>query len=269
MTTSSGQRGSSNQEGRPATSPPTIPTTPAHWFFRGGVVGILFCAALNSLSYFVRSDGWGNLIGTAPDRSESLGFPFQIWEAGNSYGGFYADYAALGLNVLCALVVASACGAVTVANRDLLTRMVHDFENRLPPRASARAQFSIRGLLLLSTICAIIAALARIAARPEFLAATFVVGPWLLVAVALSPRRISWPRRVWILAVCAIALIGGAIAIGAALTNPVAFDRVLFGIFVCWTPQSALAAIGLTLAIVLHYHRTNAVSGAKQHEIRE
>ena len=29
------------------------------------------------------------------------------------------------------------------------------------------------------------------------------------------------------------------------------FDKVLMGIFLCWTPQSALAAVGLILAILI------------------
>jgi hypothetical protein len=44
-----------------------------------------------------------------------------------------------------------------------------------------------------------------------------------------------------------------AVAVGTSLKPPLEFDKVLLYIFVCWTPQSVLVAIGLTLGLIAYH----------------
>ena len=112
-------------------SHPSIATTPTSWFLRGFFAGALFCAALNALSYFFRSDGWGNLLGTTPQHREALGFPLQIWESGNSYGGYFADYRAVLLNAAFGAAIGTVCGLIALRRRERLNRLVQEFEQTL------------------------------------------------------------------------------------------------------------------------------------------
>ena len=70
--------------------------SPKRWFFRGTAVGMLLMASINALSYFFRSADWSSLVGQSKLPQEAVGFPFIVWEAGNSYGGMFADYPNLG-----------------------------------------------------------------------------------------------------------------------------------------------------------------------------
>ena len=241
---------------RPAIQRPTIVTTPARWFLRGALVGVLFCASLNSVSYFFRSESWGDLIGTAPEHAEALGFPFQLWEKGNSYGGYFVDYPALLSDALFATAAGAICGLITLRMRGGLNQMVEDVE-QAATGAGTNFQFSLRGLLLATGLAALIAAVGRhvLAGRPEVVAVIYILGPWILVAIAFLPQRIPWQQRVSILIPAAVLLILAAIAAGASLERELEFDKVLLGIFVCWTPQSALAAIAITIFIVVSYRR--------------
>jgi hypothetical protein len=105
-----------------------IATTPSRWFVRGFAVGILLCASLNSLSYFSRSDGAGNLVGTAPGNHEALGFPFELWETGNTYGGLFIDLTGLLLNGTMAIAIGAAIGLVTLRYRAPLNRLTKELE---------------------------------------------------------------------------------------------------------------------------------------------
>jgi hypothetical protein len=118
-------------------------------------------------------------------------------------------------------------------------------------------RFTTRGLLVVMTLAAVFAAGARhfLNGRPEVLGTIYLLGPWLLVTIALLPRGIAWQQRVFILVPAAFLLIVVAILSGASLQRPIEFDKVLLGIFVCWTPQSALAALGITLALVFAQKR--------------
>jgi hypothetical protein len=111
-------------------------------------------------------------------------------------------------------------------------------------------QFSMRGIFLAMVLAAVIAAIGR-SLKPswEILASIYLLAPLGLVLFALLPYRISWQHRCVILTPAAMAIIGVAMFIGSRIG--VDFDKVLMGIFICWTPQSALAAIGL-LAVIYH-----------------
>jgi hypothetical protein len=211
---------------------------------------MLVMAAINAVSYFFRSASWGSLIGRPIPYRESLGFPFTVWEAGNAYGGWYADYGMLTLNTLIALGVGSVLGLWAALQTPKLNRQIEAILSRIEPREHRPIQFSLRGLLVATGIAALIATLVRHwAAREETLIAIYALGPTVLVAIAMLPRHLRWQTRVTILVPAAYTLIAAAIAVGIALEME--FDKVLMGIFLCWTPQSALAAAGLITGIFI------------------
>jgi hypothetical protein len=90
-----------------------------------------------------------------------------------------------------------------------------------------------------------------IAGRAEVLGAIYLLGPWLLILIAFVPLGISWQARIGILVPTAVALMAAAIALGGHLSAPIEFDKVLLGIFICWTPQTVVAAIVLVGSLVL------------------
>lgn len=231
----------------------TIVTTPTRWFVRGFLVGILVTASLTAVSYFFRSDAFGNLVGTSPRNREALGFPVELWESGNTYGGYFVDYLALLVDGAFALAAGVGCGLVTLRHRVRLNRLVDEFERTTTRQAKRRVQFSMRALLLATGLAAVIAAGARyaMAGRPEVLGIIYLLGPWLLVVIAFLPLGMSWQQRVYVLIPSALLLMAAAVAIGISLDPKIEFDKVLMGIFICWTPQSVLAAVGLTAFLIL------------------
>ncbi|MCY2986419.1 MAG: hypothetical protein NTY19_00885, partial [Planctomycetota bacterium] len=95
----------------------SIATTPMSWFARGFFVGILIMSSMIASSYFFRSESGGNLLGTRPNHREALGFPCEVWESGNMYGGYFVDYLALLVDGLCAVMVGAICGLIAVRHR--------------------------------------------------------------------------------------------------------------------------------------------------------
>ena len=77
------------------------------------------------------------------------------------------------------------------------------------------------------------------------LIAIYALGPSCLVGIAMIPKKLRWQTRVAIIIPVTLCLIFIAVAVGFRLR--IDFDRVLLGIFLCWVPQSAFAAIGLTM----------------------
>jgi hypothetical protein len=241
----------------------SIVTTPARWFVRGFAVGVLTCASLNALSYFARSEGGGNLLGTRPKHRESLGFPFEMWESGNAYGGLFVDITGLLMNASFGALVGALCGALTVRYREPLNHMVEEFENQISGQASRNVQFSMGGLLIATGLAALVAAATRYAleGRAEVLGLIYLLGPWLLVVVAFLPLGLSWQNRVFILVPMALLLMAAAVGTGLAIEPKLEFDKVLLGVFVCWTPQSALAALALSAALIYHHFHSHGVDG--------
>ena len=236
----------------------SIVTTPASWFVRGFVVGILIIASLNSLSYFFRSDGGGNLVGTAPAHREALGFPFELWEAGNTYGGLFIDVTGLLLNGAVAIAIGVASGLMTLRYRIPLNRLVEEFEQAMADQRQRSVQISVRGLLAATGLAALFAAGARYAldGRAEVLGSIYLLGPWVLVLIAFLPLGMTWQQRVYVLLPAMLLLMAAAVALGLSLKPKVDFDKVLLGFFICWTPQSALVAIGLTGVLVFQHVRS-------------
>jgi hypothetical protein len=86
----------------------------------------------------------------------------------------------------------------------------------------------------------------------------YLAGPWFLVLVAFLPLGISWQQRIVILVPAAFLLMAAAVALGLHLERSLEFDKVLLGIFICWTPQSALAALGMTAVLVYRHAQRNS-----------
>ncbi len=224
------------------------------WFVRGTAVGMLLMAAVNALSFFVRTSDWSSLVGPSSTADESIGFPATVWEAGNTYGGMYADYRMLGLNILFAAAVGSLLGWLAARKRDFLNGLLHQMPSGTEAKKHQPIQFSLRGLLIATTLVAVSATLARhFAARPETLVAIYAFGPLGLVAIAMLPQRLSWQKRVVIIIPATLTLIAVAIAVGTAMQME--FDKVMLGVFLCWTPQSAIAALALTSYILVRQAR--------------
>lgn len=229
----------------------------SRWFLRGTAIGVLLMAAANALSYFFRSASWDSL--TKPVQSTSLsdewiGFPFVVWQAGNSYGGMFVDYPMLGMNALIAVAVGAVIGAIAVYYSQPLNEMIATFAAGPTGTTHHPFQFSLLGLMVSTAIVAFITMLAKnFASRPETLIAIYMLGPATLVAVAMLPRRLSWQKRVAIIIPITLCLIAIAIVVG--LTLGMEFDKVLMGIFLCWVPQSALAAIALTAWLLVDHFR--------------
>lgn len=222
--------------------------SPPHWFVRGFLVGGLVCGALNAASYFYHSDDWGNLLGLHPDHGEAIGFPFVVWQKGNAYNGYFVDYFRMAGNLLVAAVVAAITGGLVASQHIWLNRLMKTFDRAMEEYERQNFQFSVRGLFFAMCVVAAGAACVRyfLIARPEVLAGIYILGPWVLVLIALLPQGIPWQQRVVILTPLTLLLIVAAVVIGGRLPRPLLIDEVLLGIFVCWTPQSALAAVAIT-----------------------
>jgi len=234
---------------------PTIVTTPQRWFIRGFLVGILISGSLNAISYFFRSQRGGNLLGTSPDHYEALGFPRTLWETGNTYGGLFIDLPGLLVNALFAAVLGTACGLLTQLFRGRLNDLIARLDQAIAVPRRGTLQFSLRGLLTVCALAAVAAAGAHyaVAGSPVVLGIIYALGPWILVLIAFLPMGLAWQQRVAVLVPAALLLMLAAVAVGGALNPPLEFDKVLLYIFVCWTPQSVLVALVLTVSLVFYH----------------
>ena len=222
------------------------------WFLRGTAVGLLLLASINAMSFFIRSADWSSLIGPPKSNDASIGFPLVVWESGNQYGGLFADYAHLALNTLVAAMVGAIIGSIAAARSHSLNALMTTIQNAPSATscasdrsASSPVQFSLQGLMIMTTVVAVaVAVVSKLAASPTTLIGIYVLGPIGLVALAMIPKHLSWQQRVVLLIPITFGLIAIAILVGHSLQME--FDKVLMGIFLSWTPQSALAAIILT-----------------------
>ena len=227
-----------------------IGTTPTHWFVRGIAGGVMLLAACNALSYFFRTSSIADLIGPDQQVTESIGFPFEIWREDSVYhGSFLIDYSMSGLNLSVGLALGAVLGMVAIILRHHFNRWVEEFERNNSGHRSINFQFSVKSLLVMTTVAAVlIAALTAWKGTPEVLMAIYFAGPIGLILIAMMPNQIHWHHRIMILTITAIAMIGIAIWSGLILDVPI--DRVLLGIFVSWTPQSAFAAFLITVGLI-------------------
>ena len=228
-----------------------IGTSSAHWFIRGLASGVMLVAACNALSYFFRTASIADLIGRNRHVREAIGFPFEIWrEEAFYHGSYFIDYLMTGANLLVGLALGIVLGIMAVALQKHFNRWVEEFEQKNSAQQALNFQFSVKNLLFVTTIAAVfIAALTNWKGTPEVLIAIYFLGPLGLILIAMMPNQIHWHHRIVILTITAGAMIG--IAIWSGLILDVHIDRVLLGIFVSWTPQSAFAAFALTAGIIV------------------
>ena len=233
------------------------------WFLVGVVFGILIFAGLNAVSYAWRSAGWGRLIGIYPTGAggnESLGFPFEIWSAGKTYrrgiAGTFVDQNAFAINSLIGLLLGCLLGIVCWRSADWLNRFLDsEIARETVARSEIKLQFSLKGLLVVTAIAAILAAVARQAfgPRPELLGAIYLSGPLFLILLAMIPKNATWQARVVMLIPSTILLVAFAAYIGNKLG--IQFDRVMMAIYICWVPQTVIAAICITIGQAVRFSR--------------
>lgn len=215
--------------------------------------GFLVMAAINAVSFFFRSGGFGSLLGF-PLPTEAIGFPLEIWNDAKSYRGFIVDYRAMGINLLVALLPGILFGIIGVRFRDSFNRHLIEFEHKEASSKRPSFQFSTKTLLILTTVAAVaVAALSTWRESRITLVAIYLWGPVILITLAMMPDRIRWYWRALLLIIVAKAMIG--IAIFSAMSLGIPFDKVMFGIFVSWVPQSVFAALLITLWLIVRSFR--------------
>ncbi|MEL7496636.1 MAG: hypothetical protein AAFN77_03445 [Planctomycetota bacterium] len=228
---------------------PKIGTSVFHWFVRGLFGGIMLIAAINAISYFFLSEGLANLIGRQPEVIEVIGFPFEVWREGASYGTSFVDYWGAVKNLAVGLVLGLFFGWIGIALRPQFNQWVADFEAESKKVRPTVHQFSLKSILFWTTVVAMFAALmTRWNGTSEGLFAIYLLGPLTLIWIAMFPDHLHWTVRAVILSILAFALIGIALRSGSELGMPL--DRIMLGFFVSWTPQSVFAAFLITLGLV-------------------
>ena len=234
-------------------SPSDVHDSNAAWLFRGVMLAVLMVGSANALSFFVRSRGWGSLLGSTKPGDEAIGFPLAVWEESSGYGAHPLQVIPFVVDIAAALLLGIAIGLVAIWHKATLNAIMDRFR-RQGPKQRVRLQFSLRGLLITTVLAALAAALARtFTPRYHYLAAIYALGPAVLVAIAFLPRGLRWQQRVAILVPATVMLVVVAIVLGHALEIEV--DKVMMGIFICWTPQSALAAIAITIWLLTKEYR--------------
>lgn len=220
-----------------------IGTSRKHWFVRGIAGGFMLLAALNAISWFYLSSGWTDLCGaTLNADSEAIGFPFEIWREGTSYnGGWMINFPSFGLNLLVAAAISICGGFIAMSVAPVFNRIIAEFETTSDPPRRLKLTFSVRGLFVATTIAAVSLGVTRmLGVSPWLLGAIYFAGPLVLILIAMAPVGLQWEQRMVILVAFAIIMLVGSVMIGTKMGME--FDRVLFGVFICWVPQSVFAA---------------------------
>ena len=192
------------------------------------------------------------MLGSREPYDEAIGFPLTVWEEANGYGSHALQTTPFLIDIGSAILFGLCIGILAAAKRSTLNPIMDRFRQQ-STAAQVRLQFSLRGLLITTILAALAAAAARsFTPRVEVLGAIYVFGPFALIALAFVPRHLSWQQRVAILTPTAIMLIAFAIGLGNVLN--VEFDKVMMGIFICWTPQAAIGAIVLSTYLLWREH---------------
>lgn len=206
-------------------------------------LALLCWATANSLSYFVRSEGWGNLLGTDRYRVEAMGFPWLIWGEGSWFRGYYFDRRGL-----------TADASIAVATSFVVGLGVALFASRGRPNVSERApgvvsaagaspwQFSLSTLLIATTVVSIVLSGIRtsIDSLWAILLFVYVCSPSLMVVVAQLSRRRKPVERILAVLLTDLALIVAAAVLAEYVDGIGDWTKGIMGIFVCWIPQFTL-----------------------------
>jgi hypothetical protein len=215
--------------------------------FRLGFTCMLLAwATLNALSYFVRSDGWGNLLGTQPDAAEAIGFPWIIWAEGPGVGSSRIDPVMLAADAALGIIFSILAGLAAVGCKRIAVR-----SSPLPcqppavPTSPRKLQFSLRALLMVAVVEALVFGLiqASVVARPVLLLLVYLLGPLLIVGVAYRLRDVVPLHRNLALAAIVLLSIPAAAALGETIHGIDDFTKGIFGLFVFWVPECVLILI--------------------------
>lgn len=224
-------------------------TSNRHWFIRGAASGILLFAAANALSWFFRSEGWSDLLGTTEDSEiEAVGFPFEIWRERQYYAfGSVIDMSWVLVDLLIGIIFACACGMLFVRFREQLDPLLQmPVEEKRDGEGRLSRSFSLRGLFVATTIAAVfVAAVQAFGLTSKLLTAIYFAGPIVLIVIAMAPMGMPWKQRVVLLIVFAVVMLGTCVFVGNRLGME--FDRVLMGVYLCWVPQSVFATVVVLL----------------------
>ena len=226
-------------------------------FQLGFLSSALVWAAVDALSYFALSGGWGNLLGTAPEATEAIGFPWVVWGEGGPYGGDYFSWLGLIGDVVVTLSVSAAVGLATVwlHKRDLATRP-GSLSADDSVESTRQLQFSIRTLLGTTAAVAFVLSMIKTSVQSLsiLLLVVYLFGPSLILLAAHLTRRIVPLQRNLIVSVTGALLVVSASMLGEVISGIGDFTRGIMGIYVCWIPQCVLILI-----IVLVYERVSAM----------
>lgn len=213
------------------------------WFIRGAASGVLAFAAANALSWFFRSEGWSDLLGSTEDSViEAVGFPFEIWRERQYYAfGSVIDLNWVLVDLLVGLVFACGCGMLLVRFRESLDPLLQmPVEKAHDGAGTLSRSFSLRGLFVATTLAAVfIAAVQALGLTSKLLLLIYLAGPVVLIIIAMAPMGMSWKQRLLLLVAFAAVMLGGCVFVGNRLGMEL--DRVLMGVTLCWVPQSVLA----------------------------
>ena len=216
----------------------------------------MLIGAANAISYFILSDGYSNLVGWKVDEQEKIGFPFEVWQRGRTYGSNLINFPAFYKNGAMGAGLGLILGLCSMLCRNRLNGAAEQVLRAEQPwadtaDASSGNQFSIGGLMLGTIVVAVVVGLAtKLRPDPKVLVAIFLFAPVVMIGVTMLPRRWTLHFRMAALTVLAVSSIGVAIAIGSGLGMP--FDEVLMGIFICWTPQGVIGTL-LLLTCLMWY----------------
>ena len=227
-----------------------IGTSSFHWFGRGLIGGVLLVAAANAASYFFRTPGIADLLGPDQNLVEALGFPFEIWQEDKIYfGRMFIDYSMVAFNLLVGLALGAVFGVVALSLKPLFNNWVAEFETDQPAKRGIQYKFSIKSMMIMTSVVAmLVAALTTWNGTKQVLIAIYFLGPLGLILIAMSPSKLHWHHRIVMLVILAAVMIGVAVTTGIQLKVPL--DRVMLGIFVSWTPQSAFAAFLIVAGLI-------------------
>ena len=233
-------------------------TSKLRWFIRGAAGGFILFAALNALSWFFLSEGWSDLCGaTYNAHSEAIGVPFVIWrEEAGSFRYWEMSLPNLGLNLLYMAVTSTICGFVAATLSPRIESMLPTKRSSEAKETGFRITFSVRGLLICTTLIAVAMGLTKSLSPRWLLGVIYFGGPLILILIAMGPAKIPWEQRSIILTLTAIVMLTGAVFVGLKLR--LEFDRVLLGVFICWVPQSVFAAALITGFVLWRNSPTNS-----------
>jgi hypothetical protein len=254
------------------------------WFVLGVVAAVLLAAAANACSYYFRTGTlWG--LSDMRVQPQAIGFPFEIWNSTKIHAGTMIDVKGMVWNIASGIGIGGLLGLIAMFHRERLEEIVSSMKaaeqrklqrsasrqslksndvqlgqqrNSTKPKhrqlqfaegaggeSSRRVQISVKGLLILMVVAAVVAMISKAAfeKRPGMLMLIFLSGPAILIMLSMVPIGLSWQQRLLILTPAAVAMLVLAVYVGRPIG--LTTDHVLMGIFVTWVPQSVFAAMAI------------------------